>query len=137
MQILGLHRAVYRGARLSSNLEAKECCDAAKRGEARRRLVDRWLQARRVGLTAEAAGRAIGEPTSTLYRWKKQLTPKSTRPHNVRKPRCEPKLVAAVQSPNQSPNFYVMRGDHESQDRTANCVNQLKLWGFMSASETG
>ena len=55
MQICGLHRAVYRGARLSSRIEAKERSEAAKRSGERRELVDRWLQARRDGLTAEAA----------------------------------------------------------------------------------
>jgi putative transposase len=97
MQIRGLHRAIYRGARLSSRIEAKERSEAAKRSEERRELVDRWLQARRDGLSAEAAARAVGKPRSTLSRWKNELTPKSTRPHKVRKPRREPKLVAAVE----------------------------------------
>jgi hypothetical protein len=52
MQIRGLHRAIYRGARLSSRIEAKERSDAAKRSEERRVLVDRWLQARRDGSPA-------------------------------------------------------------------------------------
>jgi hypothetical protein len=39
MQIRGLLRAIYRGARLSSRIEAKERSDAAKRSEERRVLV--------------------------------------------------------------------------------------------------
>ena len=97
MQILGLHRALYRGARLSSNLEAKERSDVAKRIDERRGLVDRWVQARRDGLTAEAAARAVGKPRSTLSRWRKQLAPKSTRPHKLRKPSDDAKLASAVE----------------------------------------
>lgn len=97
MQIRGLHRDIYRGARLSSRIEAKERSDAAKRSEERRVLVDRWLQARRDGLTAEAAAKAVGKPRSTLSRWRKQLVPRSTRPHKLRVPSHDPKLVAAVE----------------------------------------
>jgi transposase InsO family protein len=97
MQIRGLHRAIYRGARLSSRIEAKERSDAAKRSEERRRLVDRWLQARRDGLTAEAAAEAVGKSRATLSRWRKELTPKSTRPHKVRKPSADPRLAIAVE----------------------------------------
>jgi transposase InsO family protein len=97
MQIRGLHRSIYRGARLSSRIEAKERSDEAKRSEEKRELVDRWLQARRNGLKAEAATRAVGRPRSTLARWHKRLLPRSTRPHTLRVPSHDPKLVAAVE----------------------------------------
>ena len=84
-------------AYLSSRIEAKERSDAAKRSGERRELVDRWLQARRDGLTAEAAAKAVGKPRSTLSRWARELTPKSTRPHKVRKPKADPKLAIAVE----------------------------------------
>ena len=97
MQIRGLHRAVYRGARLSSSLEAKERSDEAERVDERRAVVDRWLEARRNGLTAEAAADAVGVPRSTLARWQNRPVPKSTRPHTVRKPKDDARLAIAVE----------------------------------------
>jgi putative transposase len=97
MQIRGLHRSMYRGARLASRLEASARSDDAQRCDARRALVDRWLQARRDGLTAEAAARAVGKPRATLYNWHKRLKPKSTRPHNLRKPAVDHGLVLAIE----------------------------------------
>jgi len=93
MQIRGLHRSIYRGARLASRLETKERSDVVERRDASAR----WQQARRDGLDAKAAAKAVGKPLSTLYRWQKQPAPKSTRPHNVRKPRRDPKLVLATE----------------------------------------
>ena len=52
MQIRGLHRSIYRGARLSSCLDAQaSTTEAARRDD----LLRRWQQARRGGLTAQAA----------------------------------------------------------------------------------
>jgi transposase InsO family protein len=72
-------------------------CDAAMWGDERRELVDRWLQARRDGLTAKAAAEAVGKKLATLYRWQKRCEPKSTRPHKVRKPKDDAKLAIAVE----------------------------------------
>ncbi len=94
MQIRGLHRAIYRGARLASRLETKERSDAVERRDA----VARWQQARRDGLTAERAALAVAVPLSTLYRWQKRPEHQSKRPHNPRRPRRCPKLVLAVET---------------------------------------
>ncbi len=93
MQIRGLHRVIYRGARLASRLEAQERSDEAERRDA----VARWLQARRDGLTAEAAAAAVGTPLSTLYRWQKRTTTKSTRPHTARRSKRDTTLILAVE----------------------------------------
>lgn len=93
MQIRGLHRAIYRGARLASRLEAQERSDEAERRDA----VARWRQAVRNGLLVQQAAEAVRVPLSTLYRWEKQLKPKSTRPHTVRRSTRDTKLVLAVE----------------------------------------
>jgi putative transposase len=97
MQIRGLHRAIYRGARLASRLETSERSDDVERRDARRRAVSRWQQARRDGLTAERAALAVDVPLSTLYRWQASDTFKSRRPHRPRKAKRDPKLVLAVE----------------------------------------
>ena len=93
MQIRGLHRTIYRGARLASRLEAQERSDEAERRDA----LARWQQARRDGLTAVKAAAAVAVALSTLYRWQKRCCPKSTRPHSVRKSKRDTKLVLAVE----------------------------------------
>jgi putative transposase len=93
MQIRGLHRAIYRGASLASRLATKERSDVVERRDA----VARWHQARRDGLTAEQAAKAVGTPLSTLYRWAKDAPPKSRRPKTTRKPAWTTKLVQAVE----------------------------------------
>lgn len=93
MQIRHLQRPIYRAARLASRLATQERSDVVERRDA----LARWLEARRNGLTAEQAAKAIGEKRATLYRWRKHLQPRSTRPHNVRKPRRDSKLVLAVE----------------------------------------
>jgi transposase InsO family protein len=93
MQIRHLQRPLYRAARLASRLEAEERSDVAERRDA----VARWQQARRQGLTAEAAAQAVGEKRATLYRWAKRISRKSTRPHTLRKTKPDPKLAAAVE----------------------------------------
>jgi putative transposase len=97
MQIRGLHRAIYLGARLASRLEASERSDDVERRDARRRAVARWQQARRDGLTAERAASAVDVPLSTLYRWQAGEAVKSRRPLNPRKAKRDPKLVLAVE----------------------------------------
>lgn len=93
MQIRGLHRAIYRGARLASRLEARERSDEVERRDA----VARWRQAVRGGLTVKQAAEAVRVPLSTLYRWEEQTAFKSTRPHTVRKSTRDTKLVLAVE----------------------------------------
>jgi putative transposase len=93
MQIRGLHRAIYRGARLASRLETQERSDVVERRDA----VARWHQARRDGLTASQAAKAVGTPLSTLYRWAKDAPPKSRRPKTTRKTTWTTKLVQAVE----------------------------------------
>ena len=94
MQIRGLHRAIYRGARLASRLEAQERSDEAQRRDA----VARWQQARRDGLTAHSAAKAVGVPVSTLYRWSKDASSKSRRPKRARKTTWTTQLVQAVEA---------------------------------------
>ena len=93
MQIRGLQRPIYRAARLASRLATKERSDVVERRDA----VARWRQAVRDGLTVAQAAQAVREPLSTLYRWEKQHQPKSTRPHTVRRPKRDTKLVLAVE----------------------------------------
>ena len=93
MQIRGLHRAIYRGASLASRLETKERSDVVERRDA----VARWQQARRDGLPVKAAAAAVKVPVSTLYRWQKRIELKSTRPHTLRRPKRDTKLVLAVE----------------------------------------
>jgi transposase InsO family protein len=93
MQIRGLHRTIYRGARLASRLETQERSDVVERRDA----VARWHQARRHGLTAEQAAKAVAIPLSTLYRWAKDAPPKSRRPKTTRKTTWTTKLVQAVE----------------------------------------
>ena len=93
MQICGLHRSIYRGARLASRLATKERSDVVERRDA----VARWHQARRDGLTTEQAAKAVGTPLSTLYRWAKDAPLKSRRPETTRKTIWTTKLVQAVE----------------------------------------
>lgn len=58
----------------------------------------RWRRAIRDGLTTEQAARAVGVPRATLYRWQRSPTPRSRRPHRVRKPGWAPALVEAVEA---------------------------------------
>ena len=63
MQIRGLHRSIYRGARLASRLATKERSDVVERRDA----VARWRQARRDGLTTEQAAKAVtADPQNKL-----------------------------------------------------------------------
>jgi DNA-binding XRE family transcriptional regulator len=95
MQVFGLPGHVIRNARAASRLLAAQSPDneAARRRDA----VARWQQARRDGLTAEQAARAVGVSRATLYRWQKNPTPRSRRPKRLRKPAWTPDLVCAVQ----------------------------------------
>lgn len=95
MQVFGLQRAVYQGARWSSRCEAAALDEAtAQRADA----VARWRTAMAQGLSAEQAARAVGAARANLYRWEKNPRLKSRRPKSVRKPQWTPALVEAVQA---------------------------------------
>lgn len=93
MQIRGLHRSIYRGARLASRLEAQERSDEAERREA----VARWRQAHRDGLGVAKAAKATGHSLAKLYRWEKQPRAKSRRPRSPRKTTWTTDLVQTVE----------------------------------------
>jgi transposase InsO family protein len=94
VQVFGLQKGLYRGARLASRLSAKTSDIAAVRRDALRR----FERARREGLTAQEAGRAGGVARASLHRWSKRLEPKSRRPLRVRLKNWPNKLVRAVQA---------------------------------------
>jgi putative transposase len=93
MKVFGLQAPVYRGAALASRLTAKTSPIAAVRRDA----LERWQGARRHGLSAEAAARAIGVSRATLYRWRHRPEPRSRRPHRLRRPTWTSALVRAVE----------------------------------------
>jgi putative transposase len=94
MQVFGLQAAVYRGASWASRLAAKTSDIAAARRDALRR----FEQARRDGLSAEQAAKAVGGSRASLNRWSHQLEPKSRRPHRMRPKTWTSQLVRAVQA---------------------------------------
>ena len=83
MQVFGLPRRVIRNGVDATRLLSS--ADAGTRG--RMDQVRRWRQARRDGLTADRAARAVGVPLSTLRRWEKRPQLLSRRPHTARRPR--------------------------------------------------
>jgi transposase InsO family protein len=93
MKVFGLQAAVYRGARLSSRLTAKTSDIAAVRRDA----LHRFDRARRDGLSAEQAAKAVGVSRSSLHRWGQRLEPKSRRPRRVRARTWSPALVQEVE----------------------------------------
>src|SRR5450432_1653750 len=94
MQVFGLQAGVYRGARLASRLAAQTPHIAAVRRDALRR----FDQARRDGLTAERAAKAVGASRASLHRWSKRVEPKSRRPHRVRLKTWTSALVREVEA---------------------------------------
>jgi putative transposase len=95
MQVFGLPGQVIRNGRAASRL-----LDAKPHNEAERRrdAVARWRRAMADGLTAEKAAKAVGVARATLYRWKKDATPKSRRPHSPRRPQWSQRLALAVEA---------------------------------------
>jgi hypothetical protein len=81
MQVFGLPRHIIRGAAVASRLS-----NASPSGSSleRRDAVERWVGARRDGLSAAKAARAVGVARTTLYRWSQRCEFKSRRPHNLR-----------------------------------------------------
>jgi transposase InsO family protein len=95
MQVFGLQRAVYRGARWSSRCEAAQGDEqTALRADA----VKRWREARAAGLTADAAARAVGVSRASLYRWDRHPKLKSRRPKRMRAPTWTPALMEAAEA---------------------------------------
>jgi transposase InsO family protein len=95
MQVFGLPGHVTRnGRRASRLLDAQTPSIEAAR---RRAAVARWHGARRAGLNADQAARAVGVPRATLYRWDKAPEPKSRRPHRLRRNSWSPALRAEVE----------------------------------------
>jgi transposase InsO family protein len=95
MQVFGLPGHLIRNGRCASRLIGAETPNIP--AAIRRDALARWRRARASGLTADAAADIIGVPRATLYRWEKQLEPKSRRPHRLRKPAWSPALVKAVE----------------------------------------
>lgn len=95
MQVFGLPGQVIRSAGAASRLLAAQTpnIEAARRRDA----VARWRRARADGLTAEQAARAVGVSRAVLYRWEKEPSPKSRRPHRVRQRTWSSALVCAVE----------------------------------------
>jgi transposase InsO family protein len=122
MQIRGLHRSIYRGARLASRLEAQERSDGAERRDA----VARWRQAARDGLSVRDAARAVGHSLAKLYRWETQVQPRSRRPKTARKTTWTTALVQAVEA---------LRLDEPMWGR-AKIVVKLRDQGFKASEAT-
>jgi hypothetical protein len=94
MQVFGLPSHVIRGGRVASRIVAQSSSNEAAIRDA---VLRRWRQARRDGLTAAQAARAVGATRASLYRWQKRLEPRSRRPRWVRPKQWTPALVAAVE----------------------------------------
>lgn len=94
MQVLGLPRHVIRAGAVASRIAAQPSHSEAA---IRRGAVERWMLLRSRGLTAEDAAKGVGHSRSTLYRWTRELEPKSRRPHRVRPKTWTAALVRAVE----------------------------------------
>lgn len=95
MQVFGLPGHIIRTGGLASRLIAATAPDS--QAAVRRDLLDRWDRARCKGLTGEEAARAVGASRASLYRWRKQPTPRSRRPHHLRANTWSLALVMAVE----------------------------------------
>lgn len=92
MKVFRLQSALYRAAALASRLTAETSDIAAVRRDA----LARWMQARKDGLTAAQAARAVGHSRASLYRWQARLEPRSRKPHRPRRRQWSESLVNAV-----------------------------------------
>jgi len=95
MQVFGLPGHVIRNGRVASRLiDAKTANIAAT---IRRDALIRFYEARRHGLCAAKAARAVGVSRASLYRWAKRLEPMSRRPHRPRRRAWPSALVRAIE----------------------------------------
>lgn len=94
MQVIGLPRQMIRAGCVSSRIAAKPPSGVAA---IRRTTVGRWMTLRSHGLTADQAAAGVGHSRAALYRWAKQIEPKSRRPHTVRPKTWTPALVEALE----------------------------------------
>ncbi len=95
MQVIGLPRQVIRPAVSASLLLG--ATPSSSEATRRRDAVARWLCARRDGLNADQAARAVGVSRATLYRWAERAEPRPRRPIRVRTPRWTSALAKAVE----------------------------------------
>ena len=102
MKVFGLQGPLYRNARAASRIEANERSEKAKSRDAALR---RWHEARRNGLTASNAAKAVSVPVSTLYAWDKArrrgglkaLEPRSTAPRKRRAKTWKTETLTALE----------------------------------------
>jgi len=94
VQVFGLQAAVYRGARLASRLGVQTPHIEA----ARRDALGRFERARRDGLTADQAAKAVGVSRATLYRWSKRVAVRSRRPLRVRPKTWTSPLIRRIEA---------------------------------------
>jgi putative transposase len=106
MKVFGLQAPVYRFVRLASRLTAKTSDIAAVRRDA----LLRFERARRDGLSAEKAARAVGVSRASLHRWSKRLEPNSRRPHHPRGSRRTPAAGLPHVGPRQDRAARARRG---------------------------
>lgn len=95
MQVFGLPRHTTRTAGLASRLIAAKAPD--REAAIRRDLLERWDRARRMGLSAEEAAKAVAASRASLYRWRERPVPRSRRPHRVRAKNWPAALVKAIE----------------------------------------
>ncbi len=103
MKVFGLQGPLYRNARAASRIEANERSEKAKSRDAALR---RWHEARRNGLTAANAAKAVSVPVSTLYAWDKArrrgglkaLEPRSTAPRKRRAKTWKTETLTALEN---------------------------------------
>ena len=94
MQVFGLPRSIIRGAAMASRLSNVSPSGSSLE---RRDAVERWVGARRDGLSAAKAARAVGVARTTLYRWRRRCEFKSRRPRKVCGPRRPAGLAEEVE----------------------------------------
>ena len=59
--------------------------------------VEKWMELREErGMTVKDAAKMVDEPPPNLYRWQKDPSVKSTRPHNLRESKITRELVEAI-----------------------------------------
>src|SRR5260221_12864169 len=105
MQIIGLHKNLYRSARYAGEQENLE-----KYRKKYEEVVRLWEKLKKEGVSDEACQIATRKSKATYYRYKEKLKdlsegilPPSKRPHTLRKPQwgeAEKQLVLSVRREN-------------------------------------